>query len=80
MKYTPIAEVAVVGNQVDELSKSVNELFIPNKIIMATDRDVQQFPLLAGKNVQEDPLIYLCSNYTCQKPVTTIEEFVQLMA
>ena len=76
----PVAEVAVIGNQISELSNRVNELFIPNKIIMATDRYVQQFPLLAGKNIQEAPLIYLCSNYTCQKPVTTIEEFVQLMA
>ncbi len=39
--------------------------------------DVQK--LLAGKAAEPDALIYVCQNFTCQKPVQTLDEFDQII-
>ncbi len=72
-------EVAVVGKNAISIAKKINLEFIPNKLIMATTENNDNFPLLEGKKVEIDTLIYICRNYTCQKPVKTIEEFRQLV-
>jgi uncharacterized protein YyaL (SSP411 family) len=37
------------------------------------------FPLLAGKKNTIEGGIYLCRNYTCKTPVSTVEELIKLI-
>lgn len=72
-------EIAVIGKDAMALATAINSKFIPNKTIMAVEESNDEYPLLKGKIAKEDTHIYICRNYACQKPVKTIEEFIQLV-
>ena len=75
----PSIEVAVLGSESLRIASKINQQFIPSKIIMASEKEDDKYPLLLAKSVGEETLIYMCRNYACQKPVETIEEFVELL-
>jgi uncharacterized protein YyaL (SSP411 family) len=72
-------EIAVVGKNNEELTRELHEFFLPYKVLMRSDTDNQQFPLLAGKTSSGKPLIYLCKDYACQQPVDSITRFMSLI-
>ena len=69
-------EIAVVGEKAYEKAKDINALFLPNKILMASVKEDETLPLLRGREVADDTLIYVCQNYTCRMPVRTVEEIL----
>jgi len=74
----PIHEIAVVGPGHAALIKDINEMYIPNRILMVSNgKNDSDFPLLKGKNVSKETLIYVCRNYICKLPVKNIESFRQ---
>jgi len=73
-------EIAVVGAQAETLAGQVNRLYIPNKVIMASTTADEAYPLLAGRNADGKTQVYVCHNYTCQMPVTTLEEVKNLVS
>ena len=75
-----IPEIAVVGEKAQSTAAAINALFIPRKIMMAATTAVDEFPLLASKEVDDDTYIYVCKDYACHRPVKTIEAFKQLLA
>jgi uncharacterized protein len=73
----PPYEIAVVGTDCMEKSKSINALFLPNKILMSSVEENNNFPILAGRyGNTEGSLIYVCENYACKMPVATVEEMM----
>jgi uncharacterized protein len=79
--YPPF-EIAVVGSDALDKAKAVNRYFLPNKIIMADVEADENYPLLAKNNGNTEggeSLIYVCQNYACQRPVSTIEEFLKMV-
>lgn len=75
-----IKEIAVIGESFSEMRKQINRQFIPNKIIQTSKTEKAEFPLLRSKNVNErETEIFVCSNYTCRKPVKTIKDFILLL-
>jgi uncharacterized protein YyaL (SSP411 family) len=72
-------EIAIVGPWAKNVLKNVLEKYIPHKILMSTDNQVKGFPLLSGKNPTEKIALYLCRNYACEKPVTSVEELLALI-
>jgi len=38
-----------------------------------------QYPLLKDKKTGEETLFFLCKNYACHQPVSTIQKLQQLM-
>ncbi len=75
------AEVAVVGKEAINMADAINQLYIPHKVIMAAAESSDNYPLLTGKTAddQEKATIYLCRDYSCLRPVTTLEAFKQLL-
>ncbi|MEM1318702.1 MAG: thioredoxin domain-containing protein [Bacteroidota bacterium] len=71
----PPQEVAVVGPQAGALAQQINALFVPGMVVMASEEGNENYPLLAGKNGNSEPLIYVCRAYSCQRPVDTIDAF-----
>ena len=75
-----INEIAIVGVKANAFLKKVNKLYIPDKLIQSSIKEVQAFPLLEGKlSDSRETFIYLCRNYTCTKPVTSVEDLVLLL-
>jgi uncharacterized protein YyaL (SSP411 family) len=53
--------------------------FIPHKIVMSAEKSSVDLPLLASKRESEIPLIYLCKQYSCLKPVSAVGELLRLL-
>ena len=70
LHFSPPREIAVVGRS-DELRAAVRAGFQPNTVFAFADEPTDTVPLLAGKElVDGKPAAYVCSNFTCQRPVT----------
>jgi uncharacterized protein YyaL (SSP411 family) len=74
-------EIALIGRVDDPrraaLAREINRRYCPNRIIAhrdsaSGDDDAgPRLPLLEGKTIVDGgPALYLCRNFTCQKPVT----------
>jgi uncharacterized protein len=71
-------EIAVVGNNAFEKAATIARLPLPNKVLAATTTQ-SELPLLKDKTGSADAMVYLCRNYTCQRPVQTVEAFLELL-
>ena len=72
----PPFEIAVLGDDAFDKALTINGLFLPNKILMASVEQNTDFPLL---DRHTEGGIFVCQNYTCQLPVQTIEAFEKLV-
>jgi uncharacterized protein YyaL (SSP411 family) len=75
----PFYELSIVGKSVDEKRKSLNKHYLPNKIFAGSTAE-STLPLLKDKYVEGQTYIYVCSNNTCNAPVTEVPEALQQMA
>ncbi len=75
-----IPEVVITGKDFsDELFKARKDLlhtFIPYKVFQSATQENSKFPLLIHKPVLDKPQIYLCRNYSCNKPLTEIGDLM----
>lgn len=74
------AEIAVVGRDYERLSNELRRVFIPHKVLMASEQESAGYPLLAGKKTGVETHIFLCRNYACKKPVSTLKEALALVS
>jgi uncharacterized protein YyaL (SSP411 family) len=72
-------ELAIIGEGYTKALKEILAQYIPNKIVMAAEKGLDSFALLTGKKGDRPPLIYLCRNYTCQRPVQAASDIVELL-
>ncbi|MBS1664462.1 MAG: thioredoxin domain-containing protein, partial [Bacteroidetes bacterium] len=74
--YT-ISEVVITGVRPERARKEFLEHLIPYRVFQSTDQENTQFPLLTGKSVGSNTLIFLCKNYSCQLPVNEIATVIR---
>lgn len=72
-------EIAVVGTEFRERMKEAGAVYIPFKVLLGADSDVEGYPLLTNRAQKGSTLIYVCENYHCVKPVKHIEEIIKLI-
>ena len=73
-----LEEILVFAKPIANAIEKALELqrrFIPNKIIAASTWPTAAIALLAGKQGAADAMIYRCQDYTCHKPVVSLEAF-----
>ena len=73
------SEIAILNPDPKKLHINAIKAYIPHKILMASKSEDKNFPLLFAKKPDHLKSIYLCKNYACQKPVSTIEELLALI-
>jgi uncharacterized protein YyaL (SSP411 family) len=73
------AEIAVVAEDFAELHRNLLAVYIPHRVYMASGEQTDKFPLLAQKLTAKKPNIYICKNFSCLPPVSTIEAAVSLI-
>jgi len=81
----PVKEVVVLGEKNNPLIKLIWQVYLPNKVVILSNEKSDSsnlIPLLEGKKLIEGkPTAYVCSNGTCKKPTTDVEELKsQLLA
>ncbi|MCB9459276.1 MAG: thioredoxin domain-containing protein [Anaerolineaceae bacterium] len=87
MLVNGIAEVAIVGNPVQDATKAllkvVRDDYYPNVITALARNPVDgddTVPLLSYRTMRDSqPTVYVCRNFVCQMPVTSPEEMTQLL-
>jgi len=79
-------EIAIIGNPTDDATRqllSAAQLpYRPNQVVAAAPEDnVAGHPeLLAHRPMQSgQPTAYVCQNFTCRRPVTSVEELEPLL-
>jgi len=71
-------EVAIVGEDVFEKIKDLNNTYIPNKMIIGSQSE-NELPLLKNRYVEDKTLIYVCVNKACKFPVEQVDEAIKLI-
>jgi len=69
-------EIAITGPEYQALHKTVNQCYIPNKVLLGGQQE--NLPLLKGR-VTASNLIYVCKNNTCSLPVSSIADMKKLI-
>ncbi len=69
-------EVAIVGKDVFEKIKELNNTYIPNKLIIGSQSE-NDLPLLKNKFVENKTYIYVCVNKSCKLPVTQVNDAIK---
>ena len=71
-------EIIITGKGAVNSLKSINFLYLPDALIMASDTESNNFPLLQGKFTDKGLCFYLCRNYVCREPIYILADFLQL--
>ncbi len=81
---SPVKEIVIIGEKGNELEREIWNEYLPNKIVVLAknaEESAEFIPLLQErKMINENPTAFVCENFTCQKPVTTVEELKQQLA
>jgi uncharacterized protein YyaL (SSP411 family) len=72
-------EIVVISEEPQHILTQVLKEYIPHKIIMAAADGNDSFPLLSGKGKYEGATLYLCRDYTCENPVSSISALIDLI-
>ena len=76
---TGTSEIAVVGPGAAELNREILAGYLPHRVLMATERERDDFPLLAGKKAGVEGQIFLCKDFACLQPVTSTSALSKLI-
>ncbi len=76
---TPIAEIAIVGDNLMNIRAEIDNQYLPNKVFVGT-KDTSELPLLQNrKAINDETTIYVCFDKTCQLPTSDVEKALDLM-
>lgn len=74
-----VPEVVATAQKIVEWRKQILSIFIPYRIFQSTDQPDKRFPLLEGKQISAQPLVFLCKNYACHHPEDDLSAFIRLL-
>jgi hypothetical protein len=72
-------EISVVGKDHNMLKDNILDHYIPHKILQTALAPEPDWALLRGKDPGASTAIWLCKNYTCQAPVTSLSDLMLLI-
>jgi hypothetical protein len=79
LHFAPPQEIAVVGES-EQLRRAALAGYRPNAVYAFSPEPTDDVPLLAGKGlVDGEPAAYVCENFACQRPVTSVDELQALL-
>lgn len=72
-----LKEIAVVGDNYKSVSEEILRYYIPEKILMASNHEDQNFSMLHNRYVQGKTMIYVCENNVCHTATENAEEALE---
>ncbi len=72
-------EIVVLGNEFEKVHSEVLKEYIPHKVVMASSMAQPGFPLMAGKSATGGASIWLCRNFSCLPPISTVKALISLI-
>ncbi len=82
--YNPAVEIVITSKEKPEESEFVDALrnvFIPNAVVIYKQNDAMDLyaSYLKNMKVNDETTVYVCKNYACELPVSTVEEMKHLL-
>ncbi len=71
-------EIIIAGNESEQHVKQIQQLYLPNAIILSSRKEEEQFPIFKGKFKVGITSFYFCKNYVCSEPLYDLVNFLQL--
>jgi hypothetical protein len=74
-----VQQVVIVGDRADALERTIAGSYLPFAIVLSAVGDRQRalagrVPFIAAmRSVDGAPAVYVCRDFTCRQPVTTME-------
>lgn len=72
-------EIAIISDEPHAVLIQALKEYIPHKIIMSGTGGSNSFPLLSGKEKTHQTSIFLCQNYACEIPVSSVDALIALI-
>ena len=77
----PAKEIVIVGDVGNDLARAAGQSYVPKAILVRSndpEAESETLPLLKDRGqVDGKATAYVCENFVCQRPVTTVEEFLK---
>ena len=70
-------EIVVTGENFAGVHFDILHNFMPCRILQLSSYPFEDFPLLTGKEYRKPYSIYLCENYVCRPPSTSVSGLIQ---
>jgi uncharacterized protein YyaL (SSP411 family) len=75
-----VKEIVIIGENGNDLEREVKGSYWPAAVVATSDGASGVLPLLAGRStIDGKPTAFVCENFVCQRPVTTVEELNELL-
>ncbi|MEO7210066.1 MAG: thioredoxin domain-containing protein, partial [Chitinophagaceae bacterium] len=75
-----IPEIVITGAVSGEVRAEILQLYLPSRILQSALSPNDDFPMLKEKIFDKrNAMIYLCHNYSCEKPVKSAEQLFLLL-
>ena len=76
-------EITVIGGKRNELEREILGRYIPDAVIVLSsepEADAVTIPLLKDRGmIDGKPTVYVCEDFVCKRPVTTVEEMDEML-
>jgi len=73
----PFYELAVTGKAVKDEIPKLHNSYLPNTILLLSDKEFTKLPLLDGKWMNGETTYFVCENKVCQLPVTDLNKALE---
>jgi uncharacterized protein YyaL (SSP411 family) len=70
----PYFEVAVIGEQWQEISDQLNSEYLPNMVLASSRDNINELPLFLNRFREGETLIYICKDHVCLLPETDMKK------
>ena len=75
-----VKEIVIIGEKGNDLEREVKGAYLPAAVEATSDGASDVLPLLAGRPIVDGkPTAYVCENFVCQRPVTTVQALKDLL-
>lgn len=78
-QVSPLIEIAICGKHAEKIRRELHAAYLPNKLMAGAVKEGSALPLLQGRFVSDETLIYICKEKACLAPVKTVEEALDLL-
>jgi len=73
-ELNPYFEVVIAGQNADQVSRDLQDFYLPNTIFSYTNVPNNQLGLFSYRFSEDETQIFICEDNACKFPVTTVEE------
>lgn len=72
-------EIVLMGDYESALKELLTH-YLPHAVLMASQNETIEYPMLQGKIVEPPVTIYLCENYACREPVYSLKDLIKMIS